>query len=111
VPEPVRFHLDEHMPHAIAEALARKSIDVTTTAGAGMLGAHDTEQIAFGKRQRRVVVTDDTDFLRLAVSIPDHSGIAFCRRLTLTIGQIIEGLALIHAVMSAEEMVGHVEYL
>jgi predicted nuclease of predicted toxin-antitoxin system len=111
VPEPVRFHLDEHMPHAVADALDRRGIDVTTTAGAGMLGADDAEHIVFGKQQRRVVVTDDTDFLRLAISIPDHAGIAFCDRLKVTIGQIIEGLALIHGVMSAEEMVGHVEYL
>jgi predicted nuclease of predicted toxin-antitoxin system len=55
-----------------------------------MLGADDTEHIAFGKQQRRVVVTDDTDFLRLAIAFPDHAGIAFCDRLKLTIGQIIE---------------------
>ena len=32
----MRFHLDEHVPHAIAEGLRRRGIDVTTTVEAGL---------------------------------------------------------------------------
>src|SRR5205809_5854404 len=32
----MRFHLDEHLPHAIAEGLRRHGIDVTTTVEAGL---------------------------------------------------------------------------
>jgi hypothetical protein len=39
----VRFHLDEHVPPAIAEGLRRRRIDVTTTADAGLRGADDVD--------------------------------------------------------------------
>jgi hypothetical protein len=32
----IRFHLDEHVDPAIASALRRAGIDVTTTIGAGL---------------------------------------------------------------------------
>ena len=107
----VRFHLDEHIDHAIARALAERGIDVTTTAQVALRGADDPAQLAFCRRENRVIVTDDYDFLRFASASGDHGGVAFCHKGRLTIGQIIEGLALIHAALSAEEMVGHVEFL
>lgn len=57
VPEPIRFHLDEHMPRALARALQAKGIDVTTTPEAGLLESEDEEQLAYSMRERRVVVT------------------------------------------------------
>ncbi len=107
----VRFHLDEHIDHAIARALAERGIDATTTVEAGLRGAEDGEQLAFGRRERRVIVTDDYDFLRFASTSGDHAGIAFCHKGRVTIGQIVEGLSLIHGALAAEEMIGHVEFL
>jgi len=45
--EKIRFHCDEQVERAIAEALRRRGIDVTTTPEAGLLGAADEEQLAF----------------------------------------------------------------
>ena len=43
----IRFHLDEHGNSAVADGLRRLGIDVTTTSDAGLLGADDTDHIAF----------------------------------------------------------------
>ena len=43
----MRFHLDEHLPHAIAEGLRRRGIDVTTTVEAGLRGASDDVHLAY----------------------------------------------------------------
>lgn len=45
--EEIRFHMDEQVDRAIAEALRRRGIDLTTTPEAGLLGAVDEEQLAF----------------------------------------------------------------
>jgi len=65
VPRTIRFHLDEHVPHAVAEGLRRLGIDVTTTTDANLLGAEDADQIAYGLVQSRVIFTEDDDFLVL----------------------------------------------
>jgi hypothetical protein len=43
----IRFHLDEHCPHAIAVGLRRHGIDVTTATDAGLLHADDVDLVAF----------------------------------------------------------------
>jgi hypothetical protein len=40
----IRFHLDENCPHAIAEGLRRRGVDVTTTPEVGIKGATDEER-------------------------------------------------------------------
>ena len=52
----IRFHLDEHVPHAIAEGLRRRGIDVTTTVEAGLRSATDDVHLAYAVEQRRVIV-------------------------------------------------------
>ena len=39
MPRTIRFHLDEHVAHAVADGLRRLGIEVTTTTDAGLLGA------------------------------------------------------------------------
>jgi predicted nuclease of predicted toxin-antitoxin system len=73
----LRFHLDEHVDHAIARALASRGIDVTTSTQAGLVGADDAEHAEFAKREARVVFTNDADFLALAAQGIDHAGIAY----------------------------------
>jgi hypothetical protein len=107
----VRFHLDEHVPRAIAAALRARGIDVTTTSDAGLGGADDDEHVAFGLANGRVVFTHDDDFLALQSRSVEHAGIAYCHQDARTIGEIVAGLVLIHACMTAEEMRGRVEFL
>jgi predicted nuclease of predicted toxin-antitoxin system len=107
----MRFHLDEHVAHAIAEGLRRRGIDVTTTVDAGLLSAPDEDQLAFGKRENRVVVTQDTDFLRNAATDSAHNGIVYFPQGQRSFGDVIRHLALMHDVMGDDEMRGRVEYL
>jgi hypothetical protein len=57
-----------------------------------------------------VIFTQDADFLRIAATGRPHNGIAYARQGT-PIGDIISGLLLIAEVYTAEEMIGHIEYL
>ncbi|MDJ0619646.1 MAG: DUF5615 family PIN-like protein [Calothrix sp. MO_192.B10] len=107
----IRFHLDENVDPDVALALHRQGIDVTTTRKMGLLGQPDEVQLAFACEQGRVIVTHDTDFLRLASQSADHWGVAFCKKNARSLGEIIRSLVLIYEVLSPEEMRGWIEYL
>jgi predicted nuclease of predicted toxin-antitoxin system len=106
----IRFHLDEHVDPAIAYALRRAGIEVSTTNDAGLQTQDDATHLRFARNEGRVIVTRDQDFLRLASGGVDHSGIVFYTA-NQTIREIIEGLILIYEVMLPGEMAEHVEYL
>jgi hypothetical protein len=103
----IRFHLDEHVAHAIAYGLRLRGIDVTTTTDAGLLGAADE----FARNEHRVIFTNDADFLCAANQVEPHAGIAYCAPGARTVGEIARHLCLMHDCLSAEEVVGKVEYL
>ncbi|HSN75908.1 MAG TPA: DUF5615 family PIN-like protein [Anaerolineae bacterium] len=109
--ELIRFHLDENVNLAIASGLRRRGIDVTTSKEAGLVGATDDQQLNFAWREGRVLVTQDTDFLVIAAQAEQHAGIAFARKGSRSVRKMSEQLELIHAAMSVEEMIGHIEYL
>lgn len=82
MPRTIRFHLDEHVPHAVADGLRRLGIDVTTTTDAGLLGSDDVAQMAYGLTEQRVILTEDDDFLVLASQGASHAGLVYCRQNT-----------------------------
>lgn len=75
-----------------------------------MLGASDEEQLSFAREQRRVIFTQDEDFLRLHASERQHAGIIYAPQQT-AIGDMIRGLMLVFEVLEPDEMQGHVEFL
>jgi predicted nuclease of predicted toxin-antitoxin system len=87
---PIRLHLDEHVDPAIAVGLTRRGIEVSTTVGARLLGSSDAEHLAFALSERRVVFTQDDDFLRLAASGVKHAGVVYNKQGSKTIGQILD---------------------
>jgi predicted nuclease of predicted toxin-antitoxin system len=111
VPEPIRFHLDEHMDPDIAAGLRRYDIDVTTTAERALTGHSDIAHLSMARTEHRVIVTDDTDFLAAAEADSNHAGIAFCRRKDYSTGEILRFLILLHGVYDAEDMRGRVEFV
>lgn len=111
MPHPIRFHLDEHVANAVAQALRRRGFDVTTAAEAGLLNSPDDKHLAFADRQGRVMVSHDGDYLRLHSAGVQHAGIAYCKPGSRTIGQILRSLILIGEVLEPEDMRNHVEYL
>jgi predicted nuclease of predicted toxin-antitoxin system len=107
----MRFHLDEHVDHAVARGLRERGVDVTTSTDAGLLGKYDNDHLEFALRESRVIVTHDADFLRLACKGQGHVGIAYCQLGSRTVGQIVRHLCLMHDCVSPDEMVGRIEYL
>ncbi len=107
----IRFHLDEQVDPAIAVGLRQRGVDVSTTQSAGLLAAADTEHVAYAIAERRVIVTHDSDFVRLHDRGEPHDGIAYCAPQSRSAGQIIRHLCLMHDCMADDEMRGRVEYL
>lgn len=95
MPRTIRFHLDEHVNPAVADALRRRGINVSTAAEAGLLGADDTVHISHGLAHRRVIFTNDSDFIILHDNGIEHYGIAYCHQQNRTVGQILHSLELI----------------
>ena len=111
MPQTIKFHLDEHVPPAIAEGLRRRGVDVTTTVDTGLQGADDPAHIAFALTEGRVIVTHDDDFLVLHSQGVHHNGIAYCHQQARSVGQIIRTLVLIRQLLEPDEMEDRVEYL
>jgi predicted nuclease of predicted toxin-antitoxin system len=107
----LRFHLDENVDQALAQALSRRGLDVTYPASIGLSGASDEQQIAFALRESRMIVTHDADFLRLASKGIFHAGIAFCHFGTRTVGEMLRVLLLLSELYEPEAMLSHVEFL
>jgi predicted nuclease of predicted toxin-antitoxin system len=61
----ISFHGDENLPFAVIAGLRRRGIDATSTPETGLMGATDEEQLAFAHQQGRMIITQDTDVLRL----------------------------------------------
>ena len=95
----------------MAAALRRHGLDVTTTAEAQLLGASDHEQLSFARAAGRVFVTHDADFLRLHQEAVPHTGIAYCRPASRTLGELLRRLLMLHSWATASEMEGRVEFL
>ncbi len=110
MPEEIKFYADEHVARAVIRGLRERGADVLTVREAGLLGASDRKHIERAHQERRVVFTQDADFLRLHAEGVPHAGIVFARQGT-SVGDVIRGLMLIRQALSAEEMGHHVEFL
>ena len=75
------------------------------------MGATDLAHIEFAASSGRVLVTQDDDFLRLHAKGVAHAGIAYCQQQSMSAGEILRRLILIHDLLSLEEMAGKVEFL
>jgi predicted nuclease of predicted toxin-antitoxin system len=106
----IRFQLDEHVDPAVATALRRAGINVTTTNEVGLRTKDDMAQLNFARDEVRVMVTRDQDFLVLVSGATEHPGVAFYTA-SKSLREIIERLILIYEVMTPDEMSGHIEYL
>lgn len=107
----LRFHLDEHVPNAVANGLRRRGIDVTTTTDADLLNAADEEHLDYALAEQRVIFTNNRDFLRLAAAGMQHAGIVYAPPEKSRIGDVIRLLALLSELASPAEMANHIEYV
>jgi hypothetical protein len=107
----IRFHLDENVSGAVATALRRRGVDVTTAADAGLVGAYDIDHLSFAANRQRVIVTHDDDFTRFHAEGVEHTGICYCRKDKHSIGDLIRLLLLVHECFDEDEFHSHLEYL
>ena len=107
----IRFHLDENVSNAVASALRRRGVDVTTAAEAGLLGTDDRDHLRFADSQNRVVVTHDDDFTRIHADGAGHAGICYCPKDRHSVGDLVRILLLVHECLTEEQLRGHLEYL
>ena len=70
----IKFHLDEQVKSVIARELCRRGIDVTTTVEARLRTKTDEEQLQFVCQEKRVLFTQDDDFLKIASLTDNHPG-------------------------------------
>ncbi|MEZ5583068.1 MAG: DUF5615 family PIN-like protein [Candidatus Competibacteraceae bacterium] len=106
----IRYYTDEHVSKAVIRGLRQRGVDVLTTPEAGKLNALDEEHLDFALSDRRVIFTQDDDFLKLAASGKTHGGIVYAPQ-HMPVGHIIQSLMLIYQVLEAEEMADNVEYI
>ena len=74
-------------------------------------GGSDLELLEYARREQRVIVTSDSDFLSLHHEGHPHSGIAFYGQRTHSIGDLVRSLVLIAEIFEPGEFEIHVEYL
>jgi len=111
VADQIRFFLDQHIPSAVAQGLKQRGIDALTAQDAGRCSLPDADQLEFAKQENRVLVSFDPDFLSLAASGIEHTGIAWCPATKYSVGQLLYALLLVHGALDQDDMRNHVEYL
>jgi hypothetical protein len=109
MPKP-KFHLDDNMPHGVADGLRKRDRDCTTTQDAGLIFAADTEHMAYALSEGRVVVTRDDDFLALDAEGVQHAGIVYWTE-KHHFGHLVKDLDSLCFDMTAEELMGRVVFL
>jgi hypothetical protein len=107
----MKFHTDENVSAAVASGLRRRGFDVTTTQEAGLLRASDLDQLAYGLREGRIVVSHDADMLRLAASNVAHAGIAYCHQGKYKAGPLLARLLMLAGRVPEREMHNRIEFL
>ena len=106
----IKFYTDEHVHPAVVAGLRRRGIEVLSCQEAKMLGKTDEEHLEFAKSEGYTIFSQDTDFLVIHAKTTQHSGIVYAS-LTTSIGEVIQGLTLIHFAISATEMKDHLEFI
>ena len=106
----IRYYLDEHVASAIATGLRQHGVDVLTVPEARTIGWADSDQLELARMDGRVLFTHDADYLRLAASGVEHAGIVFSAR-QASIGDLIRSLHQVVEAISAEEIVGRIEFI
>ncbi len=89
----IRYYTDEHVSTAVIRGLRQRGVDVMTVQDVRLLGAADHEHLVFATSLRRVIFTQDTDFLILAKNNSTHFGVVYARQHT-AICKIMRGLML-----------------
>lgn len=107
----INLYLDENLSPRIAEQLRLRGIDAVCVHDLALLGDEDNNHLQRATQMKRVLVTTDTDFLRITAEGAEHAGIVFGAQEDHSLGDWVKILELLCFVYTAEEMKNHVEYV
>ncbi len=108
----IKIYSDEDVNIAITEGLKRRGIKAYSCQEVGNIGLTDEEQIDYANSNKLVILTHDTDFLRIIhEKILNHSGIIFVSQGKLSVGETIRKIEFLVSILTQEDMENHVEFL
>ncbi len=68
----MNFKVDENLPVEIAALLRKTGYDATTVSEQGLIGTSDTNLAAVCRKEKRIILTLDTDFADIRHYPPDR---------------------------------------
>lgn len=106
----MRFLADEHIELPIVTGLRLLGIDAISVNEAGKRESDDEEIMKFAKENKRVIITRDSDFIKLHRKGMEHPGIVFIPKF-LVIGKIIEEIEKVSILFESEHIKNTVIYI
>jgi hypothetical protein len=107
----IRLYIDENLNPEIANQLQLRGIDAVSVRDLNLLGDSDDNHLARATQMERVLVTADVDFLVMASTGIEHSGIIFGAQEDHSIGDWVKSLQANCFVYEASDLENHVEFL
>jgi len=84
----VVIQCDEHIPFSVVKGLRARGIEVFNINDANLMGVSDEELFIFCLERKRVILTNDSDFLDLAKQ-KSHNVIIYLTSQYIPIGKLI----------------------
>ena len=106
----MKFLADEHIELSIVTGLKLLGIDVISINEAGKRGSDDEEILSFARKNDRVVITRDSDFLKLHSKGIEHAGIVFVQKF-LEIGKVIGEIEKVSMIFEPEHIRNNVVFI
>lgn len=99
----MKFLADEHIESSIVTGLKLLGIDAISVNEAGIRESDDEEILNFAKDDYRVIITRDSDFVKLHKKGVEHSGIVFVPKF-LKIGKLIAEIEKVSMILDSEHI-------
>ena len=106
----MKFLADEHIELSIVNGLKLLGIDAVSVNEAGKRESDDQEILSFAKENDRVIITRDSDFVKLHKKGAEHAGIVFIPKF-LDIGKVIGEIEKISMLFESEHIKNTIIYI
>jgi hypothetical protein len=109
------LYTDEQIPSVIVVGLRERGIDVLTVQDDGQMGTSDLSNLRRSFELRRVFVTEDHDYERIAGEFwargETFFGIAFMLRRGVSYGVLINELEMLASCLEVDEVMNRIIYI
>ncbi len=104
----MNFKIDENMPVEVAELLKQAGYDAITVSGQDLIGTSDSNLAKVCRKEKRVLITLDTDFADIRTYRPaEFSGIIVMRLNQQDKHHVLEVFRRAIRLFSKEKIEGH----